>query len=163
MAINAIVDGRTFNGIETITTGGKTIALSETGGEGDSVGDLTEYNTVTVAGSTASNIGDLTVMHGLTKEPKIIIGVINKVLTAEDKGICIAFTYNGIHNENSYYGIYHQTNANTGNIMSTQGAKVDAISSVAQFLIDTEKVVIRKCGGNYNWDVNETYTFKLYA
>lgn len=163
MAINAIVDGRTFNGIETITTGGKTIALSETGGGGGSVGDLTEYNTVTVAGSTASNTGDLTVMHGLTKEPKIIIMAIDKVLTTEDKGICVAFAYNGIHNENSYYGVYHQTNSNTGIITATQGVKEDAITTVAQFLIDTEKVVIRKSGGNYNWDANETYTFKFYA
>lgn len=164
MSITATVDGTAYTGIDTITTGGKTIALTESGG-GGSVGGLTEYNSVTVAGSSASSTGDLTIEHGLTKAPTIIICNINKVITTDDKGKCIAFCYCGItNNDGIYFGSYFQTNTNTGAIACAWGQKVDTDpSSVGYFKIDSTELKIKKPGANYNWDANETYTFKFYA
>lgn len=46
MSINATVDGRTYSGITRITTGGKTVTLSESGGSGGS-GPFTLVSTQT--------------------------------------------------------------------------------------------------------------------
>ena len=163
MSITATVDGTAYTGIDTITTGGKTIALTESGG-GGSVGDLTEYNSVTVSGSSADASGDITVEHGLTKVPVIVICNINKTLTADDKGKCVAFAYSGnTNNDGNYYGAYYQTNANTGAVVPALGTKVDTVSAVGNFALDSTQIKIRKPGANYNWYAGETYTFKFYA
>ena len=164
MSITATIDGTAYSGIETITTGGKTIALTESGGGGGSVGGLTEYNSVTVSGSSANSLGDLTVEHGLTKAPAIVICNINKTLTADDKGKCVGFAYSGnTNNDGTYYGIYYQTNSNTGAMGAAMGTKVDTVSTVANFSLDSTQLKIRKPGANYNWYDDETYTFKFYA
>lgn len=69
--INAIVDGTTYTGIETITTGGKTINLEQIGGEGlpEGIGEIKMGSWTQARNSGA----DYSFAHGCTMTPDIVI------------------------------------------------------------------------------------------
>lgn len=69
--INAIIDGTTYTGIETITTGGKTINLEQIGGEGlpEGIGEI-KISTYTQETDTSST---KVLPHGCSMTPDIVI------------------------------------------------------------------------------------------
>lgn len=131
MSISATVDGTTYNGIETITGGGKSIALAESGGGSSSI-DTTNIKAFlyTYSGSTIKGANTaLTIPNPYGAVPTSV-GILNMTKSDRYNSTIIANTVAG------YYLVGQWTGevgfANGGGITSgitTEGAVIYATAS----------------------------------
>lgn len=162
MSITATVDGTAYSGINTITAGGKTIALAESGGSA-SLGNLTEYNTVTqTVEETSADYNPIVVAHGLTQAPKIIIMHINKTFDTSYKSMIVGFIASVGVNSNEY-GALITTNPSTGAINSTPMERKDSLNGHNGYIVDSTNLTLARGINAYHFDSEETYTFEFYA
>lgn len=136
--INATVDGTKYTGIDTITTGGKTISLEQIGGEGlpEEIGEIKIGSWSQANNSSA----DYTFAHGCSMTPDIVI-VYSDFRTHYTSSVkpsnstLVGWHWNGITNKGyctvsvSYTGTDDPTSSISGSLASSDDGFISAVDS----------------------------------
>lgn len=157
--INAIVDGTTYTGIETITTGGKTINLEQIGGEGlpEGIGEIKMGSWTQERKSSE----DYSFAHGCSMTPDIVV-IISDFRTHYTESVKPSNTtivgeyYNGITHKsyctvsNAYAGSSDPSNNVSGSLALTDDGYISSV--------DATNITIN-CASNRLLGAGLTYTW----
>lgn len=152
--INAIVDGTTYTGIDTITTGGKTINLEQIGGEGlpEGIGEI-KISTYTQENNTSST---KVLPHGCSVTPDIVIITSDYKTHYTDEvkaanSIIVAEFYDGASGYKSYAtvpsGYAGGINTNIGYSATLSSTNDGYITAVDETNVTINSVNNKRIGG----------------
>ena len=148
MSINATVDGTTYSGIDTITVGGKSIALAESG----SLGEFSQYDYVDVQTADQTLLSVTNPLGVMPKQVRI------KALTDPDDVTKIGA---GMFDQYCGCAYAYETPAGSGTYVFRPTETLT--TSTLTYVMNASNLYVRRYGAGFTWSTSVTYRVYFYA